>query len=249
MGEEAKATVASALLGRVRHLGISGFEIITNDGLAILLNPALSANPDRPLQASELTKADFVLVSHGSRFVLGDSFEIVGRTGAILICGPEVRAHAIRCGVDPARIVVQVPGGMREIRGLRIKALPSQHGSFIDSNGTYLSGQSLGFLVGTPSGSFYHTGSTGLFADLQLYGKIYKPDVVFIPIGMTAGGSGLIQMDPDEAALATTWLRPKVVVPMVYTRAKETNQFVDAVRAAAPAVSVRVLDPGQAELI
>jgi L-ascorbate metabolism protein UlaG (beta-lactamase superfamily) len=86
-------------------------------------------------------------------------------------------------------------------------------------------------------------------ADLQLFGQLYRPDVVFMPIGGTAGGSGLVQMDPQEAALATSWLRPKVVVPMVYTSAREATQFVEAVGADAPAVSVRVLDPGRAELI
>lgn len=239
----------SVLFGRIRYLGIAGFEIVTPDGLAIWINPALSANPQRPFEPSAVTRGDLVLASHGSRFVLGDAFDIVTRTGATLICGPEVRAHAVRSGVDPARIVVQVAGGMREMRGLRIKAVPSQHGSFIDSNGVFLSGQSLGYFVFTATGSLYYAGSTGLFGDMQLYGQLYRPDLVFLPIGGTAGGSGLIQMDPHEAALAITWLRPKVVIPMVYTSATEATQFADAVRAVAPAVRVQILQPGETAVI
>lgn len=45
----------------------------------------------------------------------------------------------------------------------------------------------------------YHAGSTALTQDLQLYGRLYKPHVVLLPV---AGGG-----QPDDAALAAEFLR------------------------------------------
>lgn len=239
-----RAQGVAGAVGSIRYLGLSGFEIVTSTGQKVLINPALTANPSAPFAVADLGSVELVLVSHGSRFVLGDALTIVRQTGATLLCGPDVRVHAIRSGVDSSRILTLVPGGTRVVNGIRVKAVPSVHGSFLESDGVYLSSQSMGFVIFTPGGCIYYAGTTSLFSDMQLIGQLYKPDVVILPIGAMPGGSGLIQMDVDEALIAISWLRPRIVIPMVFADRADAERFAAAVPAVSPATNSCVLDPG-----
>ena len=53
-------------------------------------------------------------------------------------------------------------------------------------------------------------GDTSLFSDLKLIAELYRPEILFVPIG------DRYTMNPKEAAMATSWIKPKVVVPMHY---------------------------------
>lgn len=41
-------------------------------------------------------------------------------------------------------------------------------------------------------------------------GDVYKPDIALLPIG------NIFTMDPSQAAIAASWINPKVVIPMHY---------------------------------
>ena len=53
-------------------------------------------------------------------------------------------------------------------------------------------------------------GDTNIFADLELYGELYEPTLVFAPIG------DHFTMGPEEAAYAVEMIAPEVAVPIHY---------------------------------
>ncbi len=56
----------------------------------------------------------------------------------------------------------------------------------------------------------YHAGDTALFDDMRLIGDLYRPDVALLPIG------DRYTMGMREAAIAASWIRPHLVIPMHY---------------------------------
>jgi L-ascorbate metabolism protein UlaG (beta-lactamase superfamily) len=91
--------------------------------------------------------------------------------------------------------------------------------------------------------TIYHAGDTALFSDMKLIGQLYKPDVALLPIG------SLFTMGPQEAAVAVSLIKPKVVIPMHYNTfdaiRQDPKQFEKLVRARAKGVKVVVLNPGE----
>ena len=54
----------------------------------------------------------------------------------------------------------------------------------------------------------YFAGDTNVFSDMQLIEQLYRPELVFLPIG------DLFTMSSREAAVACRLLKPKKVIPM-----------------------------------
>lgn len=81
----------SASLTRIRFLGVAAYEVITRDGRRILLDPFLNGNPASPVKAEDFDQVDLIIVTHAAMDHLGDTDIIARRTGALVICGGEVR--------------------------------------------------------------------------------------------------------------------------------------------------------------
>jgi L-ascorbate metabolism protein UlaG (beta-lactamase superfamily) len=58
--------------------------------------------------------------------------------------------------------------------------------------------------------TIYVAGDTCVFGDMQLIGRIYRPDVAILPIG------GHYTMDPPEAAVALELLGVQTCIPCHY---------------------------------
>ena len=56
----------------------------------------------------------------------------------------------------------------------------------------------------------YFAGDTNVFGDMELIGRMHRPDVAFLPIG------GHYTMGPEGAARAASMLGVEVVVPIHY---------------------------------
>ena len=54
----------------------------------------------------------------------------------------------------------------------------------------------------------YHAGDTAVFGDMELIRQLYAPEVAMLPIG------GCFTMGPKEAALAASYLQPKLILPI-----------------------------------
>jgi L-ascorbate metabolism protein UlaG (beta-lactamase superfamily) len=207
----------------LRYLNFSGFEITTRDGYRIVIDPFLSGSADHgippsPVPLDSLDQTDLVLVSHGAFDHLGQSVEIVKRSGALLACGPDVRLHALSSGIPPERIAYLLSGCTLQTEHVVIKALDVRHISLFKSGDDWLSGQPLSFMIKLPGGpTIYHSGDTSLFGDLKLFGELHRPDVALLCVGgVRSHGFEVIPLPPDEAALALEWLGARLAIPMHY---------------------------------
>ncbi len=235
---------------RFRFLGVSGFEVITEAGTRLLIDPFLSGSPElglppSPVALEELDGVHLILVTHGAYDHLGQAVEIASRTGATLCCGVDVRIHALREGLADDRIAKMITGCTFAARDVRVKALEARHVSFFRSHGEYLSAQPLSYLIETAAGTrIYHSGDTSLFSDLKLYGELYHPDVALICVG--AAEKDLAPLPPDEAALATDWLNPQAAIPMHFRPgASAPEEFASHLAARRPDIQVFHLQPGE----
>ena len=100
-------------------------------------------------------------------------------------------------------------GGTVEVAGVRFTVVNAFHSSSSD-NGDYL-GEAAGLVLGFENGTtIYFAGDTCVFGDMQLIGRIHRPDVAILPIG------GHYTMDPPEAAVALELLDVQTCIPCHY---------------------------------
>src|SRR3954471_19078862 len=93
---------------RIKWFGHAAFAITTPKGKVLLIDPWISnpSNPDTkngkdPLAA--ITKADYILLTHGHRDHVGDAVAIANKTGAILVCNPELAGNLVKLVDFPAK--------------------------------------------------------------------------------------------------------------------------------------------------
>lgn len=229
---------------RIAYFGAATFKITTGAGKKILIDPYITKNPlcKKPLE--DFYDSDLLLVSHGAYDHLGDTIQIMKESKVVLVSGPEVVEHALRMGIPKERAKVTVYGDQKEFQGIRIKAVDARHISRVDSGGERFYGQPLGFIISTENGvRIYHTGDTSLFGDLRMIGMLYRPNILLICISRVAEGVAF-EMNPAEAALATQWVAPDIVVPMHYPPgSEEPRKFCEAVRVVAPNVEPVPVEP------
>ena len=92
-----------------------------------------------------------------------------------------------------------------------------------------------------PGVCYYHAGDTSLFKDMKLIREMYKPDI------MAVGISGIekkypCEMNPREAAFATQWIGPNVVIPTHYEPGSEAlGEYLEFVKTTSPKAVVQTV--------
>src|ERR1700704_4036768 len=104
----ALAGQATAQETKLKWFGHAAFSITTPNGKVILIDPWLNnpSNPEAkggrdPLLA--VPKVDYILLTHGHRDHVGDAVEIARKTGAVLICNPELAGNLVRLADLPSK--------------------------------------------------------------------------------------------------------------------------------------------------
>jgi L-ascorbate metabolism protein UlaG (beta-lactamase superfamily) len=216
-------------MAKLRWLGHAAWHIEV-DGKSVLIDPFITNNPAAPVKLDELGKVDFVIVTHEHFDHLGDAFEICKRNDALFVALYELKVRAEQDGVK--RTMGANIGGTFTADGLRLTFVPAVH-----------TGNPSGVVIHGSDATIYHAGDTALFGDMRLIGQLYRPDVALLPIG------SLFTMGPQEAAVAASLVKPKVVIPMHYNTfdaiRQDPKQFERLVRAKAKGVKVVVLNPGE----
>ena len=228
---------------RLRFLGVVGYEI-TGPDYTILTDPYLVGNPEAPCQPDDLATPDLILATHGAFDHLGDTAVIAKRTGAPVLCGPDVRYKLIDDGVDPDQVQGIVPGIRTEIGGIVVTPIESHHASFVTlADGTLITGPPLGFIFDTEPGvRIYHTGDTAITYDMHVIAQIHAPTVGIMGCAQPAAllplvpGPGTIlsgEMNSYEAALAAEWLGVECAVASHYLSPEnpQVSDFLDHVEA------------------
>lgn len=105
-------------------------------------------------------------------------------------------------------------GGSKDFGYCKITMVHADHPSTCEGpQGVQIpGGDAVGYIIEIPHHkiTLYHAGDTAVFSDMKLIDDLYKPDVVFLPIGDRLG------MGPKEASYALKNFLPtaKKVIPM-----------------------------------
>lgn len=236
---------------RITWLGHGSWQMVTATGTTILVDPWIAENPVCPVTMDDITRADIVCVTHGHDDHLGDSIELVKKTGAVLVTLPELAIYCSRHGIPyDDRGGCLHTGGSVVQKDVRIYAVYALHHSdilgkeFAETKAVMPGSGACGMvIVPDRQPAVYFAGDTGIFGDMALIAKLYRPYVAVLPIG------GKYTMGVREAAYAAELLGCKYVIPGHYNTfpgdKTDTDDLIRQVRVRAPATEVHVLTPGQ----
>jgi len=225
----------------VRWLGHAFFQIVSASGKVIVVDPWIEGNPSCPVTVQDVDRADIVAVTHNHFDHVGQAVELIAKTGATLVTMVETTEALKAAGVPAERCLFggigMNIGGQVDLDGVRITMTQAFHSS--------ASGNPTGFVIQLEDGvTLYHSGDTGIFADMGLIGELYPLDVALLPIG------DVFTMGIKQAAKAVSLLQPKVVIPMHFASfpilVEDPAPFVAAVSLSRPQTRVVVLKPGEA---
>ncbi len=191
----------------------------------VLIDPFFRGNPKAKLVPEDMGP-DIILVTHGHYDHLGDTIGIAQRTGCRVIAVHELANYLKSQKVMAEGMNI---GGRMKVNDMSVVMTDANHSSSVSHAGLRLyAGRAAGFILQVNGCSIYHAGDTGLFTDMRLIGDVYRPDVALLPIG------GRYTMDPDDAARAVDFIRPKIAIPMHYNTFDVISQdpldFVHKVR-------------------
>ncbi|MCV3240464.1 metal-dependent hydrolase [Mesorhizobium sp. ZC-5] len=170
--------------------GQSAFKIEAA-GASILIDPFLSHNPlwkkgwEGPAEG-----VTHVLLTHGHGDHVGDSLDILKKTGAMLVANPEICGYFGGKGVDQAKINQGNTGGTVDCGGFTTTFVQALHSSSY-ADGIYM-GNPLGLVLHFPDDkTLYHMGDTDIFSDMALINELHEPKIGLVPIGdrFTMGGA------------------------------------------------------------
>jgi L-ascorbate metabolism protein UlaG (beta-lactamase superfamily) len=219
----------SAQETKIKWFGHAAFSITTPRGKVLLIDPWLKnpSNPDvkngkDPLASP--SKVDYILLTHGHRDHVGDAVEIAKKTGAILICNPELAGNLVKLADFPSKqaetdAIMGIGGEIQIADGeVTVAMTPAVHSSSVfnpkatatEAERAY-GGNPAGFVLIIKNGpTIYHSGDTAYFKDMETIGEEYQVDLALLNIG------GHFGMEPRMAAKAAQSIRAKLAVPQHY---------------------------------
>lgn len=234
---EAGPRVSAPSRLQVTWLGHAAFEIVSQGGTRLLIDPWLTRNDRAPAAWKELARyakqrPAAILVTHAHADHAEDVPALAKATGALVVgTGEHLRAMKIP---EAQQHTVNV-GGSFPLGDVVVHAVPAMH-----SNEP--GGRPLGYVVTFADGrSLYHSGDTWLFGDMSLIHELYHPDILLL-----ATGGGRWGLDPKTAALAVRrYFQPSVIIPMHFGTFAPLAEEAEVRAAFGSDPRVRFLTPGE----
>ena len=195
--------------------GHAAFVLKTPRGTVLAIDPWFANPANEEGKAAPPAHVDFILVSHGHADHVGDAVALAQRTKARFVGAFELAQALAAAGYPADQATNATAGNMGGTIDLTdevsVTLVPAVHSSgFKAGDGPpQYAGNPVGFIVRVKGGpTFYHTGDTAPFSDIQYPARRWKVDVMLACIG------GHFTMDPTGAALMASWVQPKEIVPM-----------------------------------
>jgi L-ascorbate metabolism protein UlaG (beta-lactamase superfamily) len=193
---------------RVTWLGHATVLVQIPNGTNLLIDPFIEHNPKYPKNFVLPEKIDYILLTHAHSDHTADAVPMAKKYGATVVAIVELAGYMAKKGVE-STVGINL-GGTLNIPGVAITMVEAKHSSSIEEDeiSLYL-GVAAGLVLTVEDGPvLYHAGDTSVFGDMALIKEIYNPELALLPIG------GHYTMGPEEAAIATRLLTPKLVLPI-----------------------------------
>ncbi|MBI2907906.1 MAG: metal-dependent hydrolase [Chloroflexi bacterium] len=229
---------------KLKYLGVSAFQLTTESGTRVLIDPYISESDQCPITLEELESPDLMIVTHAARDHMGDALEIARKCDCPVWSDNAVITHLLRNGISAERAKGMAYGYVRRFKGIAVRAVQAWHASILRTVEPPLYGNPVGFIIYTEDDlRLYHLGDTAIFGDMKMIAELYKPQIGMVCVGAFKGAEA--EMSPDEGAIACRWLGLKMAIPMHYVmESKEPYFFAKFVEKESPATRVKVMLPG-----
>lgn len=217
--------------------GHANFQLKTPSA-TILIDPFFEGNPSAATTWQNASKPDAVFVTHDHGDHTGSTVEICKATGAKLGAIVGTAEELVKAGVPQEQVINGIGfniGGTITVEGVRVTMTQAYHSTE--------SGAPVGYIFRLDDGyTVYHAGDTGIFSEMELWGRLYDIDLALLPIG------GVFTMDAKQAALACSLLKCKSVMPMHWgtfpVLEQNTKDFAYQLQNYAPDCRLYDLKPG-----
>ncbi|NLR59998.1 metal-dependent hydrolase [Chitinophaga polysaccharea] len=199
---------------QIQFLAHASFRINTPEGRVILVDPWYTNNPFLPTDITIPERVDLILITHGHRDHLDRNIiELIRTKSPKVIANPIVRYYLQEQGVPEHTFEQMNAGGTICVMDLKITMTNAFHFAQVNLPDGKIGypHTTNGFIIWMSDDiSVYYSGDTSVFADMELLGEIYEPDIAILPIG------DRYTMGPLEAAFAIRLLKVKHVIPCHY---------------------------------
>jgi len=183
----------------ITWFGHANFRIKTKDKI-VFIDPFFVGNPSSPTTYKEIDACDIILVTHDHTDHVGQTLELAIKHDAEVVAIFDTIQHLISLGLPEHLGVPMNIGGTVNRLGLDIKMVQAMHST--------VHGAAAGFIITETDGlCVYNSGDTGLFGDMELFGKFHDIDIAMLPTG------GRFTMGPKQAAYACKLLGCKKIIP------------------------------------
>jgi L-ascorbate metabolism protein UlaG (beta-lactamase superfamily) len=223
----------------ITWLGHGTFQFVLPNGETLLLDPWTEGNPAYP-KGFEIERCDTILISHGHFDHIHDAVPLAKKFGSNVVAIYETCHWLGRKGVEKCREMNK--GGTQKVGSVTVTMTHAVHSCGIseDDGSIVYGGEAAGYVLTFEDGRIiYFAGDTNVFSDMALIAELYRPDLVFLPIG------DLYTMGPREAAVACRLLQAKTVIPMHFGTFPPLTGTPNQLQSLAPGAKVWSLTPGE----
>lgn len=213
-----------------------------HDGYKIIVDPYITGNPSCSKDVSEFYDVDLVVITHAAFDHFGDAVKILQNSKAQVMCGSECRVLIERGGVklEEGRHLGTIYGDCRKFGETTIRTVQAWHGSGVEYDGVRHSYYPFGYMIQLEPGvTYYHTGDTYISSEMKLLHDLFHPQVMVVGISKISEPFPC-EMTAREAAIATSYVAPDVVIPCHYAPGDPAlEEFLTQVKVLSPDTIVK----------